>query len=196
MELDTAKKTILEIGQELAKSGLVAALGGNISLRLDEKNVLITATGKNKGRLQAKDLLVARLGEAPPPGASMETGLHLLIYQARPEVKAVIHAHPPKATAWAAANLIPGAGQDILPEIALNLGTIGLAPYAKPGSPALALAVQEALSQGNAALLANHGAVSVGEDLWQAYDRLVLLEHYAETMLWAQMLGGVRAIDN
>ncbi|MCL1874138.1 MAG: class II aldolase/adducin family protein [Clostridiales bacterium] len=194
MELGVARKTILEIGRELAKDGLVAATNGNISMRLDETTVLITATGKNKGRMQAGDLLLARFGALPPPGASMETGLHLLIYQARPEVRAVIHAHPPKATAWAAANLIPGGEADILPEIALNLGKIGLAAYAEPGSEALALAVREALAQGNAALLANHGAVSVGDDLWQAYDRLVLLEHYAQTMLWAHLLGGAKPL--
>jgi len=196
MELGIARKTILEIGRELAKEGLVAATNGNISLRLDETTVLITATGKNKGRLEAGDLLLARLGALPPLGASMETGLHLLIYQARPEVRAVIHAHPPIATAWAAANLVPGGEKAILPEIALNLGKIGLAAYAEPGSQALALAVREALAQGNAALLANHGAVTVGDDLWQAYDRLVLLEHYAQTMLWAHLLGGAVSIDN
>ena len=113
--------------------------------------------------------------------------MHLAVYRARPEARAVVHAHPPHATAFAAARLpVPL----LLPEAVLSLRRIGLAPYAPPSSQALADAAAAALKCGDAAILMSHGAVTVGTDLRAACGRMETLEHCARVALYAEALGG------
>jgi L-fuculose-phosphate aldolase len=114
--------------------------------------------------------------------------MHLLIYRERPDVKAVCHAHPPHGTAFAVAGL--AIDQPILSEVILTLGCVPLAAYGTPSTEELTREMQPFVKHHNALLMANHGAVAYGADLWQAWDRLETLEHTAKIAILSRMLGG------
>ena len=114
--------------------------------------------------------------------------MHLLIYRERPDIKAVCHAHPPHGTAFAVAGL--AIDKPILSEVILTLGCVPLTDYGTPSTNELTEAMQPFVKHHNALLMANHGAVAYGEDLWQAFDRLETLEHTARIAILAKALGG------
>ena len=116
--------------------------------------------------------------------------MHLLIYRERPEVSAVCHAHPPHGTAFAVAGL--AIDQPILSEVILTLGCVPLAEYGTPSTDELTEAMRPLVKHHNALLMANHGAVAYGADIWQAFDRLETLEHTAKIAILARLLGGSR----
>jgi L-fuculose-phosphate aldolase len=186
----TAAAGIVDAGRRLATAGLVAGPDGNLSVRLAEDRVLVTPAGAAKGTLEAGDLVVVDMdgrvvdGDARP---SSELAVHLAIYRARPDARAVVHAHPPTATGFAL------AGEDfmapLLPEIILQTGGVPRVPYHTPGSPELAIAVASAVGTHDAALLANHGAVTLGATLELALQRMESLEHAARIILTARLLG-------
>src|SRR5213079_173219 len=122
--------------------------------------------------------------------ASSELAMHLLIYRERPDVKAVCHAHPPHGTAFAVAGL--PIDQPILSEVILTLGCVPLAEYGTPSTEELTDAMRPLIKHHNALLMANHGAVAYGADLWQAFDRLETLEHTARIAILSRILGGSR----
>jgi L-fuculose-phosphate aldolase len=122
--------------------------------------------------------------------ASSELAMHLLIYQERPDVKAVCHAHPPHGTAFAVAGL--AIDQPILSEVILTLGCVPLAEYGTPSTEELTGAMRPLIKHHNALLMANHGAVAYGTDIWQAFDRLETLEHTAKIAILSRLLGGSR----
>jgi len=189
---------IVAAGRRLHDKGLITASQGNISVRTDA-GLLVTAAGVSKGSLTPSLVLDTDLrGRAAGPGVSSEIHMHVAIYQRRPEVRAVVHAHPPSATAFAVAGL--RLDSNVLAESVLLLGRVPLVPYAAPSTPALAEMVGEAMKGAQAALLANHGAVSVGETLEQALGRMETLEHLARVTLLARVLGepqrlGVEEVD-
>jgi L-fuculose-phosphate aldolase len=117
--------------------------------------------------------------------------MHLLIYRERPDVKAVVHAHPPHGTAFAVAGL--AIDQPILSEVILTLGCVPLTAYGTPSTNELTKEMQPFVKHHNALLMANHGAVAYGADIWQAFDRLETLEHTAKIAILARTLGG--AVD-
>jgi L-fuculose-phosphate aldolase len=119
--------------------------------------------------------------------------MHLLIYRERPDVRAVCHAHPPHGTAFAVAGL--PIDQPILSEVILTLGCVPLAEYGTPSTAELSDAMRPLLKHHNALLMANHGAVAYGSDLWQAWDRLETLEHTAKIAILSRMLGGSRNLS-
>src|ERR687885_121546 len=121
---------------------------------------------------------------------SSELAMHLLIYREREDVRAVCHAHPPHGTAFAVAGL--AIDQPILSEVILTLGCVPLAEYGTPSTDELTQAMQPLVKHHNALLMANHGAVAYGADLWQAWDRLETLEHTARIAILARLLGGAR----
>ena len=184
--LDNAVQEIIAAGQRLAARGLVCAHSGNISRRLEDSTVLITASGVFKGGLREEDVLCidhqgqVRQGEEGRRPSS-ETALHLALYQNYPHIGAIIHAHPPYATALACAGQEPD--HRMLEETALFLGPVPLLPRLSAGSPELAQGAVKAAAGVNALLLAGHGAVSWGEDMEQALDRMEILEHTARVML-------------
>lgn len=174
--------------------GLCPASDGNLSLRLDDGRVLITPSGLAKGFLRPDELVeVDGRGRALGGGRpSAELGLHLAVYRVHPEARAVIHAHPPLATAVSLAGLdLDLAG---LPEALHSLGRVPTAPYATPGSPELAAAVEPFLPGNRAILLAHHGSLAWGPDLATAFARSEKLEHAARVMLAARSLGGARPL--
>jgi L-fuculose-phosphate aldolase len=190
MSSDTLRAEIIEVGRRLHEKGLIAATEGNISVRF-EGGQLVTAGGVSKGFLKPEQVLKTDLdgrGLVGTCAVSSEVAMHAAIYRRRPDVNAVVHAHPPFATAFAVAHM--PLDQPILAEAVLVLGPVPLVRYAPPSTAELAEAVAEGLVGGaGAALLANHGAVTVGETLARAHQRMETLEHVARVTLLARLLG-------
>ena len=180
-------------GRRLYEKGFVAATDGNLSVRLEGGGFLATPTGLPKGELRPE--LMAELDAEGHPVSgrvSSEWPMHLEVYKALPEASAVVHAHPPFATALACAGL--AIDRPMLSEVVMSLGTVPLVPFELPSTEDLARKVAEGLRGHVAVLLANHGAVTVGPDIRSAYYRMETLEQTARVFLYAQLLGGARTI--
>ncbi len=184
------KRYICEIGRRMYKRGLVAANDGNISVKTSEGNLIITPTGISKGFMEPEMIVrINRNGEkldknAPDP--SSEVQMHIKVYQERDEVGAVVHAHPPHATAFAVAG--KPLDKKILPEAIISLGTVPVAGYATPSTEEIPASIEEFLSDYNAVLLSNHGVLTWGEDLKQAYFRMETVEFYARIIMLTENL--------
>ena len=192
MDEQTARREIVRVGQLLYERSYVVSSDGNVSVRLDDGRVLATPTQTNKGRMTEESLAVTDLEGRPlnDRRASSELAMHLLIYREREDVRAVCHAHPPHGSAFAVAGL--AIDQPILSEVILTLGCVPLAEYGTPSTTELTEAMRPLVRHHNALLMANHGAVAYGADLWQAFDRLETLEHTAKIAILARLLGGAR----
>ena len=192
MDEQTARREIVRVGQLLYERSYVVSSDGNVSVRLDDGRVLATPTQTCKGRMTEASLALTDLDGKPlnDRRASSELAMHLLIYRERPEVKAVCHAHPPHGSAFAVAGL--AIDQPILSEVILTLGCVPLAEYGTPSTDELTAAMRPLVKHHNALLMANHGAVAYGTDLWQAFDRLETLEHTAKIAILARALGGAQ----
>ncbi len=188
-----ARKLIVEIGKLLYDRSYVVSSDGNVSIRLDENTVLATPTMTCKGRMTEDCLALTDMKGKPltDKRASSELAMHLLIYKMRPDINAVCHAHPPHGTAFAVAGL--AIDKPILSEVILTLGCVPLTNYGTPSTDELTEAMKPYVTHHNALLMANHGAVAYGVDLWQAFDRLETLEHTAKIAILAKTLGG--AVD-
>jgi L-fuculose-phosphate aldolase len=191
------RRALVECGRICYERGLMVSNDGNLSARLDDATILITPSGISKGRMEAEDLLsldltgavrAARNGRSP----SSETPMHVEAYRQRPDVRAVIHAHPVFATALSVAGMeFPS---DVLPEVVLTLGEVPTTPYATPSSDEDAEAVRELILTHNAILLCQHGSLTVGAHLEEALIHLERVEHVAEVFWRAQALGEVKRI--
>ena len=193
------RKQMVEVGRRMYQKGLVVATEGNISVRLAPQRILMTPTGAWKGFLNPADMVVVALNgskrpeaAAPGPRPSMEYPMHRGIYRGRADVRAIVHAHPPVATGFAVAG-IP-LDQPILAEAVLVLGPVPVVPYATPGTDALPEAIAPFAASHQALLLGNHGAVTMGRGLWEAYARMEILEHLAVIQLTTRLLGRAKAI--
>ncbi|MBN2136125.1 MAG: class II aldolase/adducin family protein [Acidobacteria bacterium] len=188
--MNEIKKEIIEVGKRLWQRGYVAANDGNISVKISDSKFLTTATGVSKGFMDESDVVLVddkgNLLEGMKK-ASSELPMHLEIYKKRDDVLAVVHSHPPTATGFAAAGIEMDKG--ILPEVILTLGNVKLTPYGTTGTDELARIVAEGISKNNGLLLQNHGAVTVGTSLMQAYYRMETLEHFANITLVTRILG-------
>lgn len=174
--------------------GYLAANDGNVSARLGEDRVLVTPSGVHKGFLAPADLVVVDLDGRQVGGAARPTGelaLHLRAYAARPDARAVVHAHPPIAIAL---SLARKRLDGVLPEVTLSIGSLQVVPYRRPLTDALAVAVAKALGGGDAVIMARHGTVAVGADLAEAYGRTERVEHAAQVLHAAYALGPVRPV--
>ena len=181
---------IIEFGRMLHDRGYVAAMDGNLSVRLDEDRVLATPTAMCKGMMRASDLVIVDMAGNLLEGrrnVSSEIGMHLLIYRLRPDIRGVVHAHPPTATGFAAAGM--ALNKPLVCEVVIGLGSIPLAEYGTPGTPELAAALEPLVPQYDAILMANHGVVAYADDLPHAYMKLETVEHFAEIALVTHMLG-------
>ena len=197
MDERSLRREIVQVCRRLYERGLIAGGEGNVSARRDTSTLLITPAGASKVDVAEDDLVVVDRAGNPVAGsgrASSELGMHLRIYDRRPDVGAVVHAHPPFATAFAV------AGEDlmspVLPEIVVLIGGVPLVPYATPGSPALAAAIEPFLELHDAFLMANHGATSFGSTLSIAHQRMESLEHAARTLCLARNLGRVTTLTD
>ena len=170
--------------------GFIAACDGNLSVRLDNSRVLVTPTGMSKGMMRPLDLAVVDLAGRKLKGrreVTSEIGMHLLIYRLRPDVHAIVHAHPRTATGFAAAGI--ALDQPLVCEVVIGLGQIPLAPYGTPGTPELAAALKPLVPQYDAILMANHGVVTYGSNLQSAYMKMETVEHFAQIALVSHLLG-------
>lgn len=194
MDESLARKLIVEIGKLLYERSYVVAFDGNVSIRLDDNTVLATPTMTSKGRMTEDCLALTDMDGKPlsDKRASSELAMHLLIYKMRPDIHAVCHAHPPYGTAFAVAGL--AIDKPILSEVVLTLGCVPLTAYGTPSTDELTEAMKPFVPHHNALLMANHGAVAYGEDIWQAYDRLETLEHTAKIATLAKTLGGANEL--
>ncbi|HEY7616327.1 MAG TPA: class II aldolase/adducin family protein [Terriglobales bacterium] len=184
------RRQIVLFGAMLHQRGYVAATDGNLSVRLDENRVLATPTAMCKGMMRPSDLVIVDLEGRWLAGrrcVSSEIGMHLLIYKRRPDIRAVVHAHPPTATGFAAAGM--ALNQPLVSEVVIGLGSIPLARYGTPGTPELCEALEPFLSQYDAILMSNHGVVTYGTDLHQAYMKMETVEHFAQIALVTHILG-------
>ena len=184
------KPKLVEICHRLYAKGFVTATDGNVSARLENGNILTTRSSINKGMVTENDLVeVTAAGEKVGVGQpSTELGMHLFIYHHRPDVQAVVHAHPTYATGFAAARL--ALDRCVFPEVIVGLGAIPLAEYATPSTEEVAQSLAPFVHTSNAILLANHGVVTYGPDLLDAYFKMEKVEHAAHITFVARMLGG------
>src|SRR5947207_1411341 len=195
MDEQTARRDMVTVGRLMYERSYVVSSDGNLSVRLDDGRVVATPTMTCKGRMTEDSLAVTDIeGNALTDGhASSELAMHLLIYRERPDVKAVCHAPPPHGTAFAVAGL--PIDQPILSEVILTLGCVPLAEYGTPSTEELSDAMRPLMKHHNALLMANHGPVAYGADLWQAFDRLETLEHTAKIAILSRALGGSRNLS-
>ncbi|PKM49913.1 MAG: class II aldolase family protein [Firmicutes bacterium HGW-Firmicutes-7] len=184
------RKDICVVGQKLYDKEFVAANDGNISVKINDHEIIITPTGVSKGGMIPEELIKIDLNGKLISGKSMpssEVKMHLKVYQLNPEVKAVVHAHPPLATAFAVAR-IP-LDRPILSEAVVNLGVVPVADYALPGTDEVPNSIVPFVKEYNAVLLANHGLLTWGSDLTQAYFRMESVEHYCKILYYLKQIG-------
>jgi len=186
------KAQICEIGRRVYNKGFAAANDGNISHRVGENEVLCSPTMICKGFMTPDDICLVDLDGNQLAGKRKRTSeilLHLTIMKHRPDVKAVVHCHPPHATAFAVAGEpIP---QCILPEVEVFMGEVPIAPYETPGGQEFADTVLPFLKATNTVILKNHGTVSFGKDLEDAYWKTEILDAYCRILMLAKQLGNI-----
>ncbi len=195
------REEIVAIGRRMWEKGFLAAADGNISVRMGPDRLLITPSGLSKGFLSPDQLLRIDLHGAVIPSnhpatralkPSSEMMMHLESYRQRPDVQAVIHAHPPLAIALTVAGL--PLDHDVLPEVIYSVGIIPTAPYVTPGTPDGQHAVRELVQKHDAILLDHHGTLTVGATVQEAYMRLERIEHSAAILLAARQVGELKRL--
>ena len=192
MTYQAEREAICQVGKLLYDRGYVAANDGNISVKVEEDRLLITPSGVSKGRMTPDMLLVTDLegkvveGDRHP---STEGKMHLTVYRGRPDVRAVVHAHPPVSTAFAVRR--EGLETPYLSELVAGLGKVPCTDaFAMLSTEEVPESVEPYLPDHNALLLANHGALTWGGELWEAFDRMEVVEHTAKIFLNLRLLGG------
>jgi len=206
VRIDAAKLELreTELRRELARFskwtsrlGYAPGTAGNLSVRLDKERILATPTGCSKYLLRPSDMVITDLDGHLLSGTrnvTSEIGMHLTIYRNRPDVEAVVHAHPPIATAFASCGL--ALDTPLCAELVMTLGSIPLAPYATPGTEELGASIEPLLPDHDAILLANHGAVTFGKDLQDAMMKMETTEHFAQVCLATCEIGSPRPLEN
>lgn len=190
-----AKKQMVEVGRWLYDKGLIVATDGNLSIKLGDR-IIATPSGVSKGFLKETELIVVDLegkkitGQGRP---STELKMHLEVYKVRPDVHAVVHAHPPKCTAFTIAGI--SLAQCVMPEVVVSIGAIPTANYATPSTEEVAQSIRELIKISDVVMLDRHGSLTVGQDIKSAYMKLEKMEHAAEVMIYARLLGGVKTLS-
>src|SRR5438045_3244245 len=191
----TLRADIVEVGRRMYARAYTASNDGNISVRIGPDRLLMTPKSVCKGFMTPDMMCVTDLNGKKIAGdrdPSAEALMHLEVYRQRPDVNAVVHAHPPTATGFAVAG-IP-LDRAVLAEVLTTLGSIPIADYATPSTKALPEAVRKYVKAHDGMLLANHGALTIGKDLFGAYYKMETIEHFAHISLVARMLGGERLL--
>ena len=189
------KKEICEIGRRIYMNGFVAANDGNISVKINDNEYYCTPTGVSKG-FMTPDMIIKVDGQGNKLegtlNPSSEFKMHLKVYQERPDVNAVVHAHPPVATAHAVCN-IP-LDTYIMPEAVIFLGTVPICEYGTPSTMEIPDSLMPYIQKHDAFLLKNHGALTVGNTLLKAYFNMESTEYFAKVSMYARQLGGAQKL--
>jgi L-fuculose-phosphate aldolase len=191
------RRQLARFGKWLYRLGFVPGTAGNLSVRLSPDRILATPTAMSKFLLKASDMVIVdmegrRIGDSR--NVTSEIGMHLAIYHQRPDVQAVVHAHPPIATGFASCGL--GLEEPLCSEIVMTLGAVPLAPYATTGTADVASSIQPLIVNHDAVLLANHGVVTAADTLQNAFMRMETVEHFAHICLVARQLGCPQPLSN
>jgi L-fuculose-phosphate aldolase len=193
---DELRRDIVRYARWLYRLGYMPATAGNLSVRLDDERILVTPTGVSKYQMRRSDLAIVDLDGRQLHGCrkpTSELGMHLAFYRQRSDVLAVIHSHPPVATAFACAGR--GLEEMLCQEAAMTLGPVPLARYATTGTEEVAESLRPLIPGHDAVLLANHGAVTCGANLFDAFCKMETLEHVAQIRLAAEELGSFNTLD-
>ena len=194
--LFSVKNDIVAVGKRMYDRGYVASNDGNISARIDDRKILITPTGVSKGFMTPDDLIVVDYEGNVISGSKKPTSemkMHLQVYKDSPDVNSVCHSHPPYATGFAVAG-IP-LDKCVLPEVVISLGAVPLIEYGTPGTEEFYKPVLPLLNDYDAFLLANHGALTVGKDVVNAFHKMETIEHFAHIAFVAQQLGHLNTLN-
>lgn len=192
------KKLFVEIGKRIWERNYVAANDGNLSVRISENEILTTPTGISKGFMNTDmiikvDLEGKVISGNPNYRPSSEVKMHIDVYKERPDIKSVVHAHPPFATSFAVAG-IP-LDKCVLPEAIIVIGAVPIAKYGLPSTDELPDMIRPHIKTSDAILLENHGALTLGKDLLNAYHKMETLEHTANIVWKAMQLGSMNVIN-
>ena len=190
------REDIVEVGRRMYNRQFVASNDGNISVKISDNEILITPTGVSKGYMSPEDMIKVDMDGSVISGSkkpSSEIKMHLVVYRNRPDVKSVCHAHPQKATAFAVARKV--CKEVALPEVIFSIGSVALADYATPSTQELPDSIKEIVKTTDAILLSNHGALTLGKDVYDAYYNMETLEHFAGIIMYARQLGGEQGLS-
>jgi L-fuculose-phosphate aldolase len=184
------REEICRLGRMLHQNGYVAGCDGNLSVRVGQNAVLTSPTSISKGMMEPDDLVTVDMEGRQTGGhrhPSTELAMHLLFYRMRPDVRAVVHAHPPTATGFAAAGI--ALDEPLVAEVVVTFGAIPLAVYGTPGTKELSDSLAPYVPEYDAILMANHGVVTCGPSLLNAFMKMEKVEHYAKVVAVARQLG-------
>jgi L-fuculose-phosphate aldolase len=190
------RRDLVFFGRQLHRRHYISGADGNLSVRLDSEHVLTTPTGVSKGFMRPQEMVIVDLNGEKVSGLSepsSEIQMHLTIYKLRPEVSAVIHAHPCTATGFASAGL--DLAEAVCSELVLTLGRVPLAPYAPPGSSELSESLKPFIKNYEAILMESHGVVAYGQKLMDAYLNMEAVEHSAMITLVTRLLGRAKTLN-
>jgi L-fuculose-phosphate aldolase len=189
------REDLVRVCRLVYEKGWVAMNDGNVSVRLDENRLLCTPTAVSKGMVTEQDLTICGMDGKKVWGqreGTSEIAMHITVYNIRPDIKSVVHAHPPVATGFATAGR--ALDKALLPEVVIQLGAVPLAAYGLPGTPALSDGMLPFIPNYDAILLENHGCTTWGSDVWQAFFRMEMVEHFARITFVAEMMGGAKPL--
>jgi len=196
MNENHARQQLAEVCRLAYERGYICGKEGNFSIRLSPDIILSTPRDTCKGRLGPEDfVLTDASGQELPQQArkaSTELAMHLTAYKMRPDISAVVHAHPTTAVGFTVAEA--SLTQCVLPEVICTLGVIPVAPYATPSTPEVSASIADIIKDSDALVLDHHGALTVGTDIWDAFYKMETLEHHAQTLLVAHLLGGIKPL--
>jgi L-fuculose-phosphate aldolase len=190
-EITRGRRALCEIGKLCYSRNLIVGADGNLSMRLSDDTILITPAGAMKGFLEPHHITrVDMAGRVLDngPRASTETGIHTTAYEVRPDIRAVVHAHPPHAVALTLADI--DLQMPIIPEVVVTIGGIPTAPYATPGTHELGDSIRDLLRCSDTVMMRSHGSITVGDNLMDAFKKLDMLEHTARILYLTHTLRG------
>jgi L-fuculose-phosphate aldolase len=191
------RRDIVRFSRMLHRLGFMPGTSGNLSVRLDDQRLLVTPTGVSKFLLKSADMVIVDLQGRQLDGyrkVTSEVSMHLAVYRHRDDVTAVIHSHPPVATAFACVGR--GLDEMLCQEAVMTLGAVPLATYATTGTEEVAASLVPFIPGHDAILMANHGAVTYGCTLLQAFQKMEIIEHLAQIALVAHQLGAPRILKH
>ncbi len=190
------RNSICEIGKLCYQRNYIVGADGNISARMSDGTILITPAGAMKGFLEPLHIAhIDMRGDVVDGGAkaSTEKGIHLVVYEQRPEMRAVVHAHPPHAVAMTIAGIDMQA--PFIPEIIVTIGGIPTAHFGTPGTEELAASIKDIVKCSDTVVMTNHGSVTIGTNLLDAYKKLDMVEHTARILWLAHSVGHVKPLS-